>query len=354
MATPIPEPDSRAAHLLASDASAAASPASAVSASAAPSRRSAASSSARNSPGPRRARARKQTTIIVFLLPALLLFGGLVLLPIGLAIYTSLFKWNGFGGLPTQFIGLDNFRRLLEDEVFTGDLKRGLVLVLLSVLVQLPVALGLALLLNQRLRFRGLYRLIFFAPYVLSEVITGVLFSMVLSPTGGLVNEILGVLGLPGQTWLSDPSRALWALFCVVSWKYFGFHMILMLAGRQEIPPDLDEAGMMDGAGSWQIFRHITLPLMGPTIRISAFLSIIGAIQLFDMVWVLTGGGPIHASETMAVTMFQYGFRRYEVDYASAISVAMFVISMSFALLYQRYVLRRDIEGAVTRAGGMP
>ncbi|HVZ32372.1 MAG TPA: sugar ABC transporter permease, partial [Polyangiaceae bacterium] len=281
-------------------------------------------------------------------------FGSLVLLPIGLAIYTSLFKWNGFGGLPTQFIGLGNFRRLLEDDVFTGDLKRGLVLVLLSVLVQLPVALGLALLLNQRLRFRGLYRLIFFAPYVLSEVITGVLFSMVLSPTGGLVNEILGALGLPGQTWLSDPSRALWALFCVVSWKYFGFHMILMLAGRQEIPPDLDEAGMMDGAGTWQIFRHITLPLMGPTIRISAFLSIIGAIQLFDMVWVLTGGGPIHASETMAVTMFQYGFRRYEVGYASAISVAMFVISMIFALLYQRYVLRRDIEGAVTRAGGMP
>jgi raffinose/stachyose/melibiose transport system permease protein len=301
---------------------------------------------------PRRARNRRGLTIAAFLLPALLLFVGLVLLPILLAIYTSLFKWNGFGGLPTRFIGLDNFVRLLGDEVFQGDLKRGLVLVLLSVLVQLPVALGLALLLNQKLRFRGLYRLIFFAPYVLSEVITGVLFTMVFSPTGGLVNQILEWFGASGQTWLSDPDSALLTLFFVVSWKYFGFHMILLLAGRQDIPLDLDEAGMMDGAGPWQIFRHITLPLLGPTIRISVFLSIIGAIQLFDMVWVLTGGGPIHSSETLAVTMFQYGFKRYEVGYASAISVSMFMISLVFALAYQRFVLRRDLEGAVTNAGG--
>lgn len=301
----------------------------------------------------RRARARKRLSIVFFLLPALLVFSGLVLLPIALAVYTSLFKWNGFGGLPTHFVGFDNFLRLLSDEVFIGDLKRGLVLVLLSVLVQLPVALGLALLLNQKLRFRGLYRLIFFAPYVLSEVIAGVLFTMVFSPTGGLVNKIFAVFGVSGQAWLSDPNTALLTLFFVVSWKYFGFHMMLCLAGRQDIPPELDEAGMMDGAGRWQIFRHITLPLLGPTLRISAFLSILGAIQLFDMVWVLTGGGPIHSSETLAVTLFQYGFRRYEVGYASAISVAMFLISLVFALLYQRYVLRRDIEGAVTSAGGI-
>ena len=308
--------------------------------------------SAALSPGSRRrARARVRSTLVPFLLPALSIFIGLVLLPIGLGLYTSLFKWNGFGGLPTNFVGLDNFARLLGDDVFLGDLERGLVLVLLSVLVQLPVALGLALLLNQPLRFRGVYRLIFFAPYVLSEVITGVLFTMVLSPNGGLVNQIFDVFGIAGQTWLSDPSRVLVTMFFVVSWKYFGFHMILYLAGRQDIPPELTEAAMMDGASTWRIFKDITLPLLGPTIRISVFLSIIGAIQLFDMVWVLTGGGPIHASETMAVTLFQYGFRRYEVGYASAISVSMFLISLVFALLYQRFVLRRDTEGAVTRAG---
>ena len=295
----------------------------------------------------------RRLSIVLFTLPALVLFAGLVLLPMLLGVYTSLFKWNGFGGLPSNFVGLDNFLRLLGDPVFLGDLKRGLILVLLSVLVQLPIALGLALLINQRLRFRGLYRLLFFAPYVLSEVITGILFSMVLSPNGGLVNELLAVFGVSGQTWLSNPETVLVALFFVTSWKYFGFHMSLYLAGRQEIPPDLMEAAMMDGAATWQIFRNITLPLLGPTIRISVFLSIIGAIQLFDIVWVLTGGGPIHASETMAVTMFQNGFRRYEVGYASAVSVAIFLISLVFALLYQRFVLRRDIEGAVTTMGAI-
>jgi raffinose/stachyose/melibiose transport system permease protein len=188
---------------------------------------------------------------------------------------------------------------------------------------------------------------------VLSEVITAILFTMVLSPNAGLVNELLEVFGVSGQTWLSDPDTVLVTLFFVTSWKYFGFHMSLYLAGRQEIPPELTEAASMDGASTWQIFRSITLPLLGPTLRISVFLSIIGAIQLFDIVWVLTGGGPIHASETMAVTMFQNGFRRYEVGYASAISVTIFFISLVFALFYQRFVLRRDIEGAVTTMGAI-
>ncbi|MDQ7906120.1 sugar ABC transporter permease [Phytohabitans sp. ZYX-F-186] len=298
----------------------------------------------------RRRRRLDKLTVALFLAPALLLFVVLVVGPIVLAMYTSLFKWNGFGGLPQDFVGLDNFRRLFEDEVFIGDLERGLILVLLSVFVQLPVALGLALLLNQPLRGRAFYRLVFFAPYVLSEVITAVLFTMVFSPNQGLANQVMSAIGLENlqQEWLANTSTVLYALFFVISWKYFGLHMILYLAGRQGIPKELTEAALTDGAGTWQVFRHVTLPLLGPTIRISVFLSIIGAIQLFDMVWVLTGGGPIHSSETMAVTMFQYGFRRSEVGYASAISVAMFLISLVFALLYQRFVMRRDIEGAIT------
>jgi raffinose/stachyose/melibiose transport system permease protein len=290
--------------------------------------------------------------ITLFLLPALILFVTLVVAPIVVAMYTSLFKWNGFG-MPSEFIGLGNFTRLLNDAVFVGDLKRGMILIILSLVLQLPMALGLAMLLNQPLRGRAVYRILFFAPYVLSEVITGVLFKMVFSPNQGLANKVSGWIGLGdlGAIWLADTDVVLYSLFFVVTWKYFGFHMILYLAGRQSIPNEIIEAAAVDGAGPWRTFRHVTLPLLGPTIRISVFLSVIGAIQLFDMVWVLTGGGPIHASETMAVTMFQYGFRRFEVGYASAISVAMFLISLVFALLYQRYVLRRDIEGAVTTIG---
>jgi raffinose/stachyose/melibiose transport system permease protein len=304
----------------------------------------------RDGPSMRRRVLRGWLTITLFLLPALVLFGLLVLVPIVIAAYTSVFKWNGLGGTPTNFVGLDNFRRLAADPIFLGDLWRGLVLIILSVVIQLPLSLAIALLLNQRMRGRAVYRTLFFAPYVLSEVITGVLFTMVFSPNTGLANHLLSLIGLNNvaATWLSDPSTVLYSLFLVITWKYFGFHMILYLAGRQGIPKELTEAAAIDGANPWNQFRYVTLPLLGPTIRISVFLSIIGTIQLFDLVWVLTTGGPVHSSETMAVTMFQFGFKRFQVGYASAISVSMFIISLIFALGYQRFVLRRDTEGAIT------
>ncbi|MEV7225780.1 sugar ABC transporter permease [Polymorphospora sp. NPDC051019] len=300
----------------------------------------------------RRPGLRRLGTILFFLAPALVLFLLLVIVPILVAGYTSLFKWNGFN-LPEDFVGLDNFSRALGDPIFQGDLRRALVLIVLSVVVQLPVSLALALLLNQPLRGRAVYRLVFFAPYVLSEVTTAVLFTLVFSPSRGLGSTVLGWFGAAelGGSIFADPATVLYAVFFVISWKYFGFHMILYLAGRQGIPRELTEAATTDGASGWQVFRHVTLPLLGPTIRISLFLSIIGTIQLFDMVWVLTGGGPTHASETLAVTMFQYGFRRFEVGYASAISIVMFLLSLVFALLYQRFVLRRDLEGALTTRG---
>ncbi|WP_229402345.1 carbohydrate ABC transporter permease [Micromonospora okii] len=292
----------------------------------------------------------RRGALAVFLTPALLLFLSLVIAPIAVAGYASLYKWNGFG-LPENFVGLDNYTRALADPTFRGDLWRGFVLIVLSLTVQLPAALGLAMLLNQPLRGRGVYRLVFFAPYVLSEVTTAVLFTLVLSPNRGLGGAISRWLGADAGAVFADPDTVLFAVFLVVSWKYFGLYMMLFLAARQGIPKELSEAAATDGATAWQAFRHVTLPLLGPTIRISVFLSVIGTIQLFDMVWVLTGGGPIHASETMAVTMYQYGFRRFEVGYASAISIVMFLLSLVFALTYQRVVLRRDTEGALTTQG---
>jgi raffinose/stachyose/melibiose transport system permease protein len=290
----------------------------------------------------RRRRRRNWVTITLFLLPGLVLFLLLVLAPIVLSAYASFFRWNGLGGPPEDYVGLENFTRALGDEVFQADLRHGAILIVLSLVVQLPLALGIALLLNQRFRGRAVYRVVFFAPFVLSEVIAGVLFTILFSPEQGVSFA---------QGWLAEPSTVLYGLFIVLTWKYFGFHMILYLAGRQNIPQELLDAAATDGAGTWQQFRHVTLPLLGPTIRISIFLSVIGVIQLFDMVWVLTGGGPVHASETMAVTMFNFGFRRFQVGYASAISILMFLISLVFALIYQRYVMRRDVQGALTTMG---
>ena len=290
----------------------------------------------------RRRRRRTWVTIILFLLPALVLFLLLVLTPILIAAYSSFFRWNGLGGPPDDFVGLENFQRLLGDDVFHQDLWHGVVLIVLSLVIQLPLALGIALLLNQRFRGRAFFRVVFFAPFVLSEVIAGVLFTILFSPETGVRFA---------QGWLAEPSTVIYALFIVLTWKYFGFHMILYLAGRQNIPQELLDAAATDGATTWQSFRHITLPLLGPTIRISIFLSVIGVIQLFDMVWVLTGGGPVHSSETLAVTMFNFGFKRFQVGYASAISMVMFLISLIFALFYQRFVMRRDVQGALTTMG---
>jgi len=300
--------------------------------------------------GHRPGRRAEWMSIALFVLPALVLFALLVLAPILVAMYTSLFNWNGLGGPPTDFVGLGNFTRMFSDKVFIGDLQRGLLLVALSVTVQLPMALGIALLLNQRLRGRAVFRLLFFAPYVLSEVIAGVLFTMIFSRNQGLANYLLRLVGLGGleSTWFADRAIVMYVLFFVLTWKFFGFHMVLYLAGRQNIPSELTEAAAIDGAGTWKAFRHVTLPLLGPTIRITVFLSVIGTIQLFDLVWVLTEGGPINASETMAITMFQYGFVRSEIGYASTISVGMFFLSLLFALGYQRFVMRRDTEGAIT------
>jgi raffinose/stachyose/melibiose transport system permease protein len=290
-------------------------------------------------------------TITLFLLPALVLFLLLVVAPMLVAVYSSVFKWNGFGGLPTNFIGLDNFTRLFKSDIFAQDMGHLVVLVLLSVVIQLPFSLAIAMLLNQRVRGRALYRVVFFAPYVLSEVIAGVLFSLILAPDAGMANRLLSVFGMDSD-WLADPATVMPSLFLVMTWKYFGFHMMIYLAGRQNIPNELIEAAQIDGATGWKTFRHITLPLLGPTIRISVFLSVIYTIQLFDLIWILTGGGPSHSSETMAVTMMDWGFKRSQVGYASAISVVMFVLSLVFALVYQRFVMRRDLEGATTSMGG--
>jgi raffinose/stachyose/melibiose transport system permease protein len=294
----------------------------------------------------RRARARRRwATIALFLAPALALYLLLVVAPVVQAIYYSGFRWSGLGSLD-DFVGLENFRRAFSDDVFVGALKHNAIIVLLSLFVQLPFALGLALLLNSRMRGRALLRVLFFAPFVLSEVVTGVIWTLMLQP-GGLADAVSPV----DREWLADPGIVLYTLFVVISWKYFGFHMILYLAGLQQIPHELEEAAEIDGATKWQVFRHVTLPLLGPTIRISSFLSIIGAIQLFDLVWVMTGGGPVNASNTMATYMIDWSFQRFQFGYASAVAVIMLVISLAIALFYQRFVLRRDLDGALTTMG---
>ena len=151
------------------------------------------------------------------------------------------------------------------------------------------------------------------------------------------------------QVWLGDLHVVLYTVFAVATWQYIGFGIVLLLAGLQGIPGELREAAALDGASPWQATRMVTLPLLGPTIRIWIFLSMIGSLQLFDLVWIMTGGGPANASSTMATYLIDKGFRSYEFGYGSAVAVILFLICFVFALLYQRFALRRDTQGALTR-----
>ena len=300
-----------------------------------------------------RARLRSRLiTIAIFLLPALALFVVFVLLPIAQAAYYSLFKWNGLQPL-TDFIGLKNYQVALASDTFRSAIGNNVFIVVLSLALQIPFSLGLAVLLNRRFPGRGIFRLVFFLPYVLSEAITGIVFSLMLRP-GAIVDTSLSGVGLVGliQDWLGDGTIVMFTLFVIISWKYLGFHMILLLAGLQGIPRELEEAARIDGAGRWQAFRHVTFPLLGPTLRVSVFLSMVGALKLFDMIWVMTKGGPIGASNTMATLMLKNGFQSQLMGYGSAIAVILFGFALVLALAYQRYVLRRDVEGALTAFNG--
>ncbi len=306
----------------------------------------------RDSTRPGARRLRRRIEIGLFIAPALLLYVVFVLLPIALAAYYSLYHWNGLDPL-NDFIGLDNYRRAFADDAFRKAISHNFILVGLGLAVQGPLALGLARLLNRRLRGRALLRLVTFAPYVISEAIIAVLWLLMLQPDG-LVDKALQAAGLGSlvQLWLADVHLVLYTMFVVITWKYVGFAIILFLAGLQGIPPELHEAAAIDGAGELRRIRHVTIPLLGPTIRIWAFLTIVGSLQLFDLVWIMTLGGPANASNTMATYMIDRGFTRSQFGYGSAVAVILFAISLVLALAYQRYVLRRDIEGAMTRMAG--
>jgi len=285
--------------------------------------------------------------VLFFVGPALTLFVVFVVWPIVRALQFSLYRWKGFGPL-VDFVGLQNYVSVLTNDVFIGAFTHNMVIVVLSILVQLPVGLGIALLLNRRMLGQGVLRTIIFVPYVLSEVIAGVVWFQLLQPEYGVVDTLLGAVGISGpeQGWLGTPDVALYTVFVVLTWKYLGLAVLLFLAGLQGVPDELMEAAQIDGASWWQTQRRITVPLLGPTLRTWGFLSMIGAIQLFDMVWILTGGGPANATTTMATFLITEGTKRYNYGIATAASVILFAVALVMALIYQFFVLRRDVTEA--------
>jgi ABC-type sugar transport system permease subunit len=282
--------------------------------------------------------------------PALVVFVTFVIFPVILAAYFGFFRWRGYG-VPTDFIGFDNYRWILGDPYFRAALAHNAFVVVMSIIIQGPVALGLALLLNRKMRGRSLIRVLLFVPYVLSEVIVGTGWRLILQPAGAFsaILEALGLDKLAHWDWLGSETIAPWTMMMILTWKYIGFAVILFLAGMQGIPEELYEAGAVDGASYWRMQFSITLPLLAPTVRIWGFLTIIGSLQLFDLIYIMWGPvAKFTGVSTMATYMVYEGRESNAYGYGNATAVILFIVTFTCALLYQRFVLRRDTDGALT------
>ena len=288
---------------------------------------------------------RRQFPVLVLLLgPALILFTLLVVVPVFQAMVYSLYKWNGLGPM-VDFRGWNNFLQLTSDPVFGKALIHNLIIVVVSLIVEIPLALAAALVIGRStFKLAVLFRTLFFLPYVLSEVITGILWQFLYHPQYGLVKAVYAVAA-PDQTapaLLGSTDTVLWAILVVIIWKYFGFHMTILIAGLQDIPTELNEAAHIDGASESQALRWITLPLLRPTILISVFFSIIGSFQIFDLVWAMGKGDPVNAAETMVTYLYKFGIQRFNIGFGSSVAVTIFMICLVFSIFYSRQISRSD------------
>jgi raffinose/stachyose/melibiose transport system permease protein len=287
--------------------------------------------------------------IFLFLLPAFVVFLLFVIYPIFRAVYFSLFNWNGLGPA-TDFVGLNNFMQILTDQVFLKGVENCLLIALLSLTVQLPLALLLAIMVGRDLPGRAIFRAIFFMPYVISEVITAIIWMGLFSPDPerGFINALLVLLpGVQPQNFLGDINQVMGCVFIVLTWKYFGLHMLLYMAGLQNIPKEIEEAAMIDGANRWQTIRNVTIPLLGSTIRTTIQLSVLGSLTQFNLIWIMTRGGPVNASEVMSTYMYRYAFIRFQLGYGSAVALVMLAICLVFSVMYLRLARQPDYLGSI-------
>lgn len=279
--------------------------------------------------------------LVLFLPPAILLFTVFVIFPMGEAAWYSFFDWSGYGA-PEDFVGFRNFEILLRNGAFRTALTNNGLIILVSLLFQLPLALWLATLVSNRIPGATAFRLVFFLPYVLADVAAGLIWRFVYDGDYGLVAAISGLLNFGTPYVLAERDIAIYAVLAVVVWKYFGFHMMLFIAGLQAIDESLYEAADLDGATGWQKFAYVTLPLLSPTVRLSIFFAVIGSLQLFDLIMPLTAGGPSNSTQTMVTFLYTYGVTRMKVGFGSAVGVVLFTICIVLAFSYKRIFMRND------------
>lgn len=280
-------------------------------------------------------------SIAVFVLPAFLIYAIFVLVPIGYNVYVSFLQTDLMS--PSKFVGIKNYINLFQDKTFIGAVKNNILMVIGSLIAHLPLALFFGNILFQKIKGSHFFQTIFFLPSVICGVAVGLTWTFVYNSEFGLINKFLEMIGLGGlkQVWLADKNLALFCIIIVVMWQFVGYHMIVQIAAMKNISESYYEAAEIDGASKWVQFKSITFPLIKPILKVDAVLIITGSLKYYDLVAVMTGGGPNHATELMSTYMFYQGFRTLKYGYSAAIGVVLLLLCICSVLL-SNFVFRSD------------
>jgi len=286
--------------------------------------------------------------IFIFVFPAMLLFVIAVILPIIISTYYSFLDWDGIG--KASFVGIKNYMTLFVNNTdgFVKSVQNSFILAILSVVIQLPLALILALILARGIKGEGFFRTVYFIPVIISTVVIGQLFMKIYNPDYGLLNIILKNIGLGkyAHAWLADTKTALFATFIPIIWQYVGYHMLLMYAAIKSVSEEIYEAAKIDGASWFTMASQITIPLIKPILQVCTVFAVIGSFKSFDLIYVLTNGGPLHASEVPSTLMYSTIFNKYMYGYGSAMSTFIIVECLVFTLIIYKLFKEKKAKEA--------
>lgn len=279
---------------------------------------------------------RNKVAICFFVLPALLWFLLIALVPIVQSFYYSFLEWDGIT-TPT-FLGIENYISMFQDELFYKSIGNSLILAVASIFIQLPISMVLALVLAAGIKGENLYRTIYFIPVIISSTIIAQSWMKVYHPNYGLLNELLGAIGLSQfqNEWLANENTALIAVFIPMIWQYIGYHMLLFYSAAKSISPEIYEAARVDGANNRQIALRITIPQIVPMIKACVIFALIGSLKSFDLIYVLTRGGPLHATEVPTMLMYTNIFSKNQYGYASAMAIFIIIECLVLTLMVQK------------------
>ncbi len=278
---------------------------------------------------------RSRWSTFILLSPWIVTFIAFSLYPVGYSLYLSFTKYDPLAGISPQFIGLSNYVEIMNDPTFWQAVKNTVIFVVGTIPVTTAIAIILAVFLNQKIKFRSFFRASYFVPVMTSVVVISTIFTYIYSPYG-LLNSLLNLFGIPGKNWLLSTNFALPAIMVMMIWASFGYYTVLFLAGLQNIPEEIYESAAIDGANTVQTFFRITLPLLRPMLIFALVINTIRSFQVFSQIFVMTQGGPLGSTRTIVYYLYNMGFQKFRMGYASGIAYLLFILILIFSVIQMK------------------